>query len=117
MTGSPVGPRSAESTAAFMNLPQPLPDGLLTTRWEGQNFLVQGPAEVMLRFMPTVDCGELVNLVRDGQGPELALRFQVEERKVGPVQGLISITDERGATRAYVADFPASLLNPEPSGG
>ncbi len=117
LSDSPNGPRSAQSTAAFTNLPQPLPNGLLDTRWEGQNFLIQGPADVILEFMPTVACGELVNIIRDGQGPELALQFQVEEGMVGPVQGLITITNKQGETRAYAVDFPTNRLNPEPSGG
>jgi len=106
-------------------LPKPLPEGLLQTSWSGQTFYVQGPSGTRLQFMPTVDCGDLVNLIRDGQGAELALRFQAKGqhrgqdkgKTVGPVHGLITVENEDGSIRAYIADFPAQLLSLPPSGG
>ncbi len=112
-----AGPRSEESTSALNNLPQALPKGLLNPHWQGQKFHFEGMVGTRLSFMPTVDCGELVNLIRDGQGPSLALRFEAEGETVGPVRGLVTIKEKDGSTRAYIADFPAQLLQPEPPGG
>jgi len=111
------GQRSAAYREAHANLPRLLPAGLLRTRWEGQTFHVQGPAAARLSFMPTVDCGELVDLITDGQGPDLALRFQVKGETVGPVRGLITIQTAGEPSLAYVVDFPVALLRSEPSGG
>lgn len=111
------GQRSQAYREAHANLPRPLPAGLLRTRWEGQTFHVQGPAAARLSFMPTVDCGELVDLIADGQGTELALRFQVKGETVGPVRGLITIQATGEPRLAYVVDFPAALARPEPTGG
>ncbi len=111
------GHRSAAYTAAHDQVPRPLPSGLLTTRWQGGTFHVSGPAGTQLQFMPTVDCGELVNLIRDGLGSDLALRFQAREGTVGPVRGLIIIEEKGEPNRAYTVDFPARLLRSEPTGG
>ena len=112
-----TGPRSEESTNALQNLPLPLPAGLLNPHWTGQKFHFEGIEGGQLSFMPTVDCGKLVNLIRDGQGPSLALRFVAEGGTVGPVRGLVTVKERDGSVRAYVADFPALLLQPEPAGG
>ncbi len=106
------GQRSAAYTTAHDKLPRPVPAGLLTTRWQGGTFHVSGPAGAQLQFMPTVDCGELVDLIRDGLGPDLALRFQAREGTVGPVRGLITIEEKGEPNRAYTVDFPARLLSP-----
>jgi len=110
-------------------MPKPLPTGLLTTRWVGQTFQVLGPPGAELQFMPTVDCGDLVNLIKDGQGARLSLRFQAkgnakvnakgntEGKTVGPVRGLITVKSEDGAVEAFITDFPAQLLNTTPDGG
>lgn len=112
-------------TTVVDQLPKPLPAGLLQTNWSGQTFHVRGPSGTRLQFMPTVDCGDLVNLIRDGQGSELALRFQAKGqyngqgkgKTVGPVHGLITVESKDGSIRAYIADFPAQLLSSSPSGG
>ena len=111
------GPSSAATLAAREALPRPLPAGLLTTRWDGQVFHISGPEGAQLQFMPTVDCGELVNLIRDGVGPNLALRFKPEEGTVGPVRGLITVEKPGAPPRAFIADFPAALLSETLSGG
>jgi DsbC/DsbD-like thiol-disulfide interchange protein len=117
LTDHVAGRRSATYTKAHEMLPRPLPTELLGTRWEGQTFHVRGPAGARLQFMPTVDCGELVNLIRDGTGSNLALRFQVEGEIVGPVRGLITIQQEGEPLHAYSAEFPAQRLSAPASGG
>ncbi len=112
-----AGERSAAYREAHAGLPRPIPAGVLHTRWEGQTFHVQGPAAAQLSFMPTVDCGELVNLLTDGQGSDLALRFQVKGETVGPVRGLITIMKTGEPRLAYFVDYPAALMRSEPSGG
>ncbi len=111
------GPPSAASTAALAKMPVPLPAGLLNPHWEGQKFHFEGTDGAVLSFMPTVDCGKLVNVIRDGHGPHLALRFEAEGETVGPVRGLVTIKEKGGSIRAFVADFPARLLSPDSAGG
>jgi len=67
--------------------------------------------------MPTDDCGQLVDLLKDGQGDRLALRFKPKGETVGPVRGLITIEDKSGEARAFRIDFPAAALADESSGG
>jgi len=109
--------RSAAYTVAHDDLPRRLPEGMFTTHWQDQVFHVSGPSGARLQFMPTVDCGELVDLIRDGQGTALALGFQAKGEVVGPVRGLITIETNGGPVRAYIAEYPARLLHPEFSGG
>jgi thiol:disulfide interchange protein DsbD len=107
---------SAVYEAARERLPQPLPEGLLATGWDGAAFRVSGEPGSVLTFMPSGDCGELVNLLRDGQGEQLALRFQLKNNTVGPVRGLITIKSVAGPRRAYIVDFPAEMLPATPVG-
>ena len=108
----PAGSRSAAWQAAHDALPQPLPEDLLTAGWDGPIFRV-APTERggELVFMPTVDCGELVDLVRDGAGPTLALRFAAGDGTAGPVRGLLTVRPAAGPARTYVLDYPAQLLD------
>lgn len=117
LTDHLAGGRSVAYKKAHEALPRPLPPDLLGTRWEGRTFQVRGPAGARLQFMPTVDCGALVDLIADGEGSELALRFEAEENIVGPVRGLITIQQEGGPLRAYSAEFPARILSDESPGG
>jgi len=112
-----AGSQSALSLEVMDNLPLPLPDGLFDPHWTGQKFHMTGTGGTQLNFMPTVDCGKLVNLIRDGQGSELALRFEAEGETVGPVRGLVTSREKDGSIRAYIVDFPAKLLSHESSGG
>lgn len=110
----------AESNAASeatARLPGPLPGNLLETRWEGTVFHIHGSGIRLLTFMPTADCGQLVDLLNDGQGDRLALRFKPKGDTVGPVRGLITIEDNSGQASAYRIEFPASALADESSGG
>ena len=108
-------PNPASKAAA--RLPGPLPAGVLETRWEGTVFHVLRPGARLLTFMPTDDCGQLVDLLRDGQGARLALRFRPKGGTVGPVRGLITIEDESGQAYAYRMTFPASALAAGSPGG
>jgi thiol:disulfide interchange protein DsbD len=103
--------------AAAGRLPDPLPENLLETRWEGPVFHIHRSGARLLTFMPTADCGRLVDLLHDGQGERLALRFKPQGDTVGPVRGLITIEDNRGQASAYRIDFPASALAEGSSGG
>ena len=115
----PAADRSDAWRAAHDALPQPLPAGLVSAEWSGQVFHLRPLAPAGgLAFMPTVDCGELVNLARDGAGETLALRFQVRDGTVGPVRGLLTVRAADGATRSYTLDFPARTLDDnDPNGG
>jgi DsbC/DsbD-like thiol-disulfide interchange protein len=112
-----AGPPSELSAQVLEKLPLPLPDGMFDPHWTGQKFHLTGTGGTQLSFMPTVDCGKLVNLIRDGQGPELALRFEAEGKTVGPVRGLVTSKEKDGSIRAYIVDFPAKLLSDKSSGG
>ena len=108
-------PNPASEAAA--RLPRPLPDRTLETGWEGATFHIHHPRARRLTFMPTEDCGQLVDLLKDGQGDRLALRFKPKGETVGPVRGLITIEDESGESRTYTIQFPATGFPDAPSGG
>jgi len=105
------------AAAAAALLPGPLPAKTLETRWDGTVFHIHAPAAKLLTFMPTEDCGQLVDLLHDGQGDRLALRFKPKGETVGPVRGLITIEDSGGTSRTYQIDYPAVALADAPSGG
>jgi hypothetical protein len=67
--------------------------------------------------MPTDDCGQLVDLLEDGQAERLALRFKPKGETVGPVRGLITIEQESGNSRTYRIDYPAALHEAAHPGG
>ncbi len=98
-------PNSASKAVA--HLPGPLPDRILETRWEGATFHIHSPGARRLTFMPTDDCGQLVDLLEDGQAERLALRFNPKRETVGPVRGLITIEKDSGESRTYRLDYPA----------
>lgn len=98
-------------------LPGPLPERTLETGWDGTVFNIQGPEVRLLTFMPTEDCGQLVDLLNDGQGERLALRFKSKGGTVGPVRGLIRIETESGTSSTYRIEFPAAVLADDPTGG
>ena len=108
-------PNSASKAAA--RLPAQLPDGILETRWEAAIFHIHGPGARRLTFMPTDDCGQLVDLLKDGQAERLALRFKLKGETVGPVRGLITIEQESGIPRTYRIDYPAALHEAAHPGG
>jgi DsbC/DsbD-like thiol-disulfide interchange protein len=101
-------PNSASQAAA--RLPVPLPAQILQTKWDGATFHASSPRAHRLTFMPTEDCGRLVDLLNDGQGDRLALRFKPKGETAGPVRGLITIEIEGTEPRTYRMDFPAVLL-------
>jgi len=108
----PVSDRSRNrepniASVAADRLPAPVPDGILETGWEGATFHMSLPGAELLTFMPTEDCGQLVDLLNDGRGESLTLRFRPKRDTVGPVRGLISVEEESGKTRVYRVDFPA----------
>jgi DsbC/DsbD-like thiol-disulfide interchange protein len=112
-----TGPRAESWRRAHDELPRPLPDDLLATGWDGNTFRMAGERGTELVFMPSSDSGELVNLVRDGAGRTLALRFKVADGIVGPVRGLVAVRTPDGADRAYLVDFPAIDHSPDSDGG
>ena len=95
------------ASVAADRLPALVPDGILETGWEGATFHLSHPGAASLTFMPTGDCGPLVDLLNDGRGESLTLRFRPKRDTVGPVRGLISVEEESGNTRVYRVDFPA----------
>ncbi|MCK9996604.1 MAG: hypothetical protein KAH56_10060 [Candidatus Krumholzibacteria bacterium] len=97
------------ASVAAARLPGPLPDRILETRWEGATFHIHSPGARRLTFMPTDDCGQLVDLLSDGQAERLALRFKPKRETVGPVRGLITIEEAGGESRTYRLDYPAVL--------
>lgn len=108
-------PNPASKAAA--RLPGPLPDRTLETEWEGATFHIHDPRARRLTFMPTEDCGQLVDLLNDGQGDRLALRFKPRGGTVGPVRGLLTIENEGGDSFTYTIQFPATVFPDAPSGG
>jgi len=86
-------PNSASEAA--VRLPGPLPPRTLETRWEGAIFHIHHPRARRLIFMPTDDCGELVDLLKDGLGEQLELRFKPKSGTAGPVRGPVSYTHLR----------------------
>ncbi len=108
-------PNSASVAAA--RLPIIMPDGILETGWEGATFHIQSPTAQRLTFMPTDDCGQLVDLLEDGQKERLALRFKPKGDTVGPVRGLITIEEKGGKSRTYRIDYPAALYEAAHPGG
>jgi thiol:disulfide interchange protein DsbD len=106
-------PDDPAAEAAF-RLPRDLPPRTLETAWEGVTFHVHHPRAGSLTFMPTDDCGQLVDLLNDGQGDRLALRFKPKGGTVGPVRGLITIEETGGRTGSYRIDFPATALADAP---
>jgi thiol:disulfide interchange protein DsbD len=102
------------AAAAADLLPVDLPPGTLDTAWEGTTFHVSHGQARQLTFMPTEDCGQLVDLLSDGQGPRLALRFKPKGDTVGPVRGLIIIEEDGSPSGSYRVDFPAVALTATP---
>jgi DsbC/DsbD-like thiol-disulfide interchange protein len=118
----PVRTRAAEKESdsaalAAARLPEALPARTLETRWDGETFHLHGPGARQLTFMPTDDCGPLVDLLKDGEGGDrLALRFKPREGTLGPVRGLVTMESGGGETKTYRIDFPAVPLGTAPSG-
>jgi DsbC/DsbD-like thiol-disulfide interchange protein len=110
-------PDPDRAAAAVARLPGPLGENALVTRWEGSTFHIGHAEGWSLTFMPTDDCGQLVDLLKDGQGDHLALRFKPKGETVGPVRGLITIEDNSGKARAYRINFPTAALADVSSGG
>jgi DsbC/DsbD-like thiol-disulfide interchange protein len=102
---------------ALSRLPVALPAGILDTGWNGSTFHLDHPDARLLTFMPTEDCGQLVDLLSDGQGHRLALRFKPKGDTVGPVRGLIIIEENSGQVNAYRLDYPATVLTDASVGG
>ena len=98
-------------------LPESLPEGLLDTRWEGTVFHISASETDQLTFMPTEDCGDLANLLHDGQGMPLALEFRPRRGTAGPVRGLITLAPASGDPLPYIIDFPPTVLTDDSPGG
>lgn len=98
-------------------LPEPLPKGLLDTGWEGSVFHISAEGADKLTFMPTEDCGDLADLLHDGQGMPLALEFRPRRGTAGPVRGLITLEPVSGDPHTYIVDFPATVLTDVSPGG
>jgi DsbC/DsbD-like thiol-disulfide interchange protein len=105
------------TASAVARLPGPLPENKLAAGWAGSVFHISHPEARLLTFMPTDDCGRLVDLLKDGQGEKLALRFKPKGDTVGPVRGLITIENNSGEVQAYRIDFSAAALTGVPDGG
>jgi len=103
--------------SAQVNLPAPWDEEVLQSRWKGATLQVAGPYGAKLTFVPDNDCGKLVNLIADGEGTVLNLRFRTEAGTVGPVRGLITIEMTGAPRRSFRADIPAVSLPPKSSGG
>ena len=110
-------PDSDRAAAAVALLPGPLPANSLAVRWEETVFHVSGPDVRSLTFMPTEDCGGLADLLKDGQGERLALRFKPKGGTVGPVRGLITIEKNSGEVHTYRVEYPAAALADAANGG
>jgi thiol:disulfide interchange protein DsbD len=111
----PAAPAMAPSpalAAAREKLPQPLPDGLVTRKWEGLTLRIErvSPASGRLTFMPDLDCAELVDLLHDGVGESLALRVATPtgaaQGRAASVRGLLLVEGTSGQARAYTIDVP-----------
>jgi len=102
--------QTGDLAASRARLPKPLPAGLLETRWEGAVFHILAEGAGRLTFMPTEDCGDLNDLLHDGQGAPLALEFRPKSGTAGPVRGLITLETPEGAARTYIIKFPATVL-------
>ena len=98
------------ATVAMDRLPQYLQEGILDTAWEGATFHVSPTEAARLTFMPTEDCGPLADLLHDGRGDRLALRFRPKGDTAGPVRGLIILEQDGRPSRTYQVDFPAVAL-------
>jgi DsbC/DsbD-like thiol-disulfide interchange protein len=109
--------RDDDLVEALDHLPESLPAGLLTTRWEGAVFHISAAGADRLTFMPTEDCGDLVDLIHDGEGAPLALEFRPRRGTAGPVRGLITLESPSGDSHTYIVDFPASVLTDVSPGG
>jgi DsbC/DsbD-like thiol-disulfide interchange protein len=103
------------ASLAADRVPGPLPAGTLETGWQGTTFHVTHPSARRLTFMPTDDCGPLVDLLTDGQGDWLALRFKPKADTVGPVRGLITIERDGAPSRTFRLDVPGVALPAAPS--
>jgi hypothetical protein len=110
-------PDPNSATVAVARLPGALPENALDTEWEGPVFRIGHPGVRRLTFMPTDDCGPLVDLLKDGQGERLALRFKPKGETAGPVRGLITIENNGGQVQTYRIDLPAVVLADAPDGG
>lgn len=116
--GAAAAAVSPALAAAQARLPRPLPAGIVNVAWDGPVLHVDPLPEAAatgLVFMPDADCGELADLLREGEGPRLALRLLPADGRLGPVKGLLLVRDASGGARAfslYVPAVPWSGTNP-----
>jgi hypothetical protein len=110
---------TARRGAAVDHLPRPLPDDVVQADWDGPILRVRALDAGVRRmaFMPTDDCGDLVDLPGDGAGAYLALRFQVRRGVAGPARGLLVLTGEDGRSDAYVFSHPPTQVDDDNPGG
>lgn len=112
------GPGDAEGLAeARAKLPVEAPPGLFRTEWDGTVFRVSAEGARRLTFMPSEDCGDLRDLLRDGRGESLTLEFRPKKGTVGPVRGLVTLEPAAGSARSYRIDYPAVVLPAASPGG
>lgn len=108
--GAAAAAVSPALAAAQARLPRPLPAGIVNVAWDGPVLRVDPLPEAAatgLVFMPDADCGELVDLLREGEGPRLALRLLPADGRLGPVKGLLLVRDAAGGARAFQLEVPA----------
>ncbi len=112
-----AGGHAGELAAARDRLPRALPEGFLRVTREGGTWALERRRDVpggRLTFMPANDCGELVDLLRDGAGERLVLRLREQDGRWGPLRGLVVAEEPSSAPQAYFLDLPAV---PSPAGG
>ena len=88
----------AAPAVGLPDLPQPLPDGLVQARWEGDALAVTVPGARALRFFPDADTGPYEDLLADGEtdGERMRLRLRRRDGNLGPVHGLLQIVRSDG---------------------
>jgi len=107
----------ADFDQAQERLPRAWDQDILQVRWDAATLYVTGPEGAQLTFIPDNDCGRLVDLIADGEGETLAVRFRPEAGVAGPARGLITIKISGAPLRSYFADLPAvSLVRDSPGG-
>jgi thiol:disulfide interchange protein DsbD len=107
-----AGPTPAADgiTRIFQNLPQPLPEGLATTAWVGNDLTVAVPGAGRLEFYPLDSGGPLLAPLSDAaaDGGTLRLRMRERDGHVGPVRGILYVRGGDGAARSYELNIPAA---------
>jgi len=99
--------RQAESL-----LPMAVPAGGLAFRWEGTTLNLNVPGARTLEFYPAWECGDLVDLLHDGESAtdRLALRFRTTAGQAGPARGVLRVDSGGTAPAAWYLEIsPTSI--------